>query len=108
MIKVIFKLIDEGNLKKINFEISGHATTNFSDEKGKLVCAAVSGIVFGIMNSLNQEKNLIKKLENKIVIDFLYDDFESFLLAKTLFISLKTVNDDNNNYLSIKSNLPKF
>lgn len=88
MIEVNYK-----NNKELFFSIKGHA--NYS-ENNDLVCAGVSSIVFGILNSLKSHnfKGEIKVEENKILIkDETIENNNIKIVFETLIIQLKTVED---------------
>ena len=101
MIKVLFT-------KKSNhinyFEISGHAITN-TNQKDDLVCAGVSAIVFGILNSLDKYKNSqteIKLGKNQIIIYNNIVDAKIDLILDILYIQLLTIYKTNKNYINWK------
>ncbi len=82
-------------------KVSGHAG---SDEYGKdLVCAAVSGIVFGLCNALD----LIAGIDtctignNLITIEIHEPDTTTETIMNTGLIQLKTVQEMNQNFIKI-------
>ncbi|MDY4849029.1 MAG: ribosomal-processing cysteine protease Prp [Bacilli bacterium] len=100
MIKVLIRY-EEKAFKSL--EIIGHAN---SDEPGKdLVCAATSGIVIGGLNNLHQpndfditvKKGHVKILSKKAISS--HDD----IVIETIIQGLKTVADDNHEYVVIKN-----
>jgi len=99
MIQAIFT--KKGN-KYTSFSIEGHADAG---PYGKdLVCAGVSAVVFGILNTLeeDQAKISISKDSNKIVINEISGDSTTQTIIKTLSKSLKTVESTNERYVNIK------
>lgn len=82
------------------FEISGHASES-NEQENNLVCAGVSAIVFGILNSLNEKFLKISVFDNLITIKELKYDQENEIILKTLYKSLKTIAQDHKKYLKI-------
>lgn len=83
-------------------EISGHAG---SAESGKdLVCAAVSGITFGLLNALDELTDIknIKVGDNLIQVKVDNPTAESDLLLSAGIIQLKTVQQQNQCFIKIK------
>ncbi len=97
MIKAIFSY---SNKNIISFTISGHAE---SVKKGEndLVCAGVSSVVFGILNSLDEKYLIIKIEENNISINIKELNQKNSIILDVLFTSLKTIEDRNEKYLKI-------
>ncbi len=100
MIKVVIEK-NKAKVKKVT--ISGHA--KFSKKGEDIVCAGVSAISFGILNTLNKvdpENVEINVTENKIAITTLKNTKEIDLILETLIIQLKTVEIDYSKYIQIK------
>ncbi len=99
MIKAIFR---KENNKYKNFEISGHANSIKGNEYYDMVCAGVSSIVFGILNSFEDRSNInIEIKENFIKIDILDLTSEINIIFKVLEKSLKTILESNEKYIKI-------
>ncbi len=85
-----------------HLEVTGHSG---SAEKGKdLICAAVSGIMFGLLNALDELTD-VKKLsvkDNLIQIDVDKPSDKSDLLLSAGLIQLKTVWQSNKDFIEIK------
>lgn len=92
MINSFFKF-EKKKSNILSFKISGHA--NYSKNDLDIVCASVSSIVFGILNSLKAYKFTGKILieDNEIKIDLIEKDSNVEIILQTLFIQLKTVAD---------------
>lgn len=100
MIKVEIEKI-KTKVKKVT--ISGHAKSATKGED--LVCAGVSAISFGILNTLNKidpDNVEIKVNENKIAIITLKNTKEIDLILETLIIQLKTIEIEYSKYIKIK------
>lgn len=100
MIKVEIEKI-KGKVKKVT--ISGHA--KFSKLGEDIVCAGVSAISFGILNTLNKvdpDNVEIKVDDNEILIKTLKNTKEIDLVLETLIIQLKTVEIEYSKYIKIK------
>ena len=85
-----------------SLEISGHAG---SAESGKdLVCAAVSGITFGLLNALDELTDVKKMTVGDNLIQVKVDNptAESDLLLSAGIIQLKTVQQQNQRFIKIK------
>lgn len=98
MIKV--KIVKEKNF--INqIEVSGHSNAN--EQNGKLVCAGVSALAFGILNALNtlENPNDVEKkvLKNKIIIKVHKQTQKSKIILETFYIQLLTIETDNKKYI---------
>ena len=80
--------------------VTGHAN---SGKYGKdLVCAAVSAIVTGTINAINEIKGSVKYgVEDGYAIIQFEDDSESQIIAKTMIFQLKTVEESNQNFIKI-------
>ena len=99
MIKVIIKRKTE----KINeLTIKGHAKSNIKSSEFDLVCAGVSAVVYGILNSLDQNliANWIKDGFVFIKVNK-YSEYNNIIL-ETLKTSLKTIEEEYEKYISIK------
>ena len=86
------------------FEITGHAESVASGEKD-LVCAGVSAIVFGILNSLNEDNLEIIVEENIVKIDVKKHNINNEIILNTLYTSLKTIEESNKKYIIVKTKL---
>ncbi len=98
MIKI--RVTEENGLIR-SLSISGHAGYA---EKGKdLVCAAVSGIAFGLCNAVDAmvPNARIEVKENHIVIDVMNPTKESNYILKTGVISFQTVEESNRDYVKM-------
>lgn len=82
------------------FEITGHAQTT-KNVVNDLVCAGVSSIVFGILNSLNQDEITIEVSDNLVIIKENCND-ENEIILKVLLKSLKTVESSYQEFIKIK------
>ncbi len=86
----------------IYFEIFGHAE---STPRGQddLVCAGVSAIVFGILNSLDiSENNIDINIEENFIeikVNFFLE--KNQIILETLFNSLKTIEERNEKFIKI-------
>lgn len=99
MINVNF--LEKNNLIT-EFSINGHANSNLNENGNDLVCAAASGIVFGILNSLNNKKNKISIKENFISLKVKeINDKDNQLVLNVLKISLKTLEEKNKKNIKI-------
>lgn len=89
------------NCKEIS--VYGHADSGLYGQD--LVCAAVSGIVFGTLNALEQsfsENIKIDIEDNKIKITVIKSIKETNLMLKMLVIQLKTVTNQYPNNITLK------
>lgn len=90
----------EKEQKIIEIECSGHA---LYDNKGKdIVCSAVSAIMFGGLNALNEKtiKTTIK--EGYVKVDLVDEnDAESLIILKTMLVQLMTIADNYKKFVSI-------
>ena len=90
----------EKEQKIIEIECSGHA---LYDNKGKdIVCSAVSAIMFGGLNALNEKtiKTCIKEVYVKVdLVD--ENDAESLIILKTMLVQLMTIADNYKKFVSI-------
>lgn len=99
MIKIIFHRNDD---KKISFlESEGHA--NF-DKKGKdIVCSAVSSVLVGGINSLqNIDSYDIKINEGYIKLDTknINSEYDAIVL-ETIYVQLKTIEKSYSQYVKV-------
>ena len=83
------------------FKISGHANSMNENSKYDLVCAGVSAVVFGILNSIPKEGVTIDVQENNIEIKVNYFDEKTQIILKTLLTSLETIENNNKKYIEI-------
>ena len=101
MIKIVIKR-DVSSQKIIQIEVKGHAN---SAEYGKdLVCAAVTTVMTGGMNAL-QDKDYDFKLEEGHIYVKALDipsDYDSVVL-KTLEVQLMTIEESNHKYVQIEN-----
>ena len=101
MIKIVIKR-DVSSQKIISIEVKGHAN---SAEYGKdLVCAAVTTVMTGGMNAL-QDKDYDFKLEEGHIYVKALDipsDYDSVVL-KTIEIQLMTIEESNHKYVKIEN-----
>lgn len=84
-----------------DLKVRGHSG---SAEKGKdLICAAVSGITFGLCNALDQLTDVkdivVKDNEIQIHVDHPNDKIETIL--NTALIQYKTVEENNQDFIQI-------
>ncbi len=88
----------KGHITK--FIISGHANST-NDGKNDLICAGVSAISIGILNSLDTSKIDIEVKDGfiSIVVNEFSNDNEFTL--NILKKSLETIKEDNGKYISI-------
>lgn len=99
MIKVSYAKSDEAY--KL-LEVKGHA---YSDVPGKdLICAAVSSIIFGLMNALDMldEKVQIKELDNMIIIENNSDSSIVNDYFELTLIQLKTIEESYSQFIKIE------
>lgn len=95
MINVLFKT----NSYIKFFSVNGHAN---SDEYGSdLVCAGVSSIVFGLVNTLDKNMVNIQINKNEVKIIVNKKDKKTQIILEALYISLKTMEKKNKKYLRI-------
>lgn len=85
-----------------SLEISGHA--GFAESGKDLVCAAVSGITFGLLNALDEltDVNNMTVGDNLIQVKVDNPTAESDLLLSAGIIQLKTVQQQNQRFIKIK------
>jgi len=98
MIKVTFKMEDD---HYTYLSVKGHAD---SDEYGKdLICASVSSIMFGLMNSLDQIKDVeVKELTNHIEIinESKKDKIDNYL--ELVLFQLKTIEESYGEFIKVE------
>jgi uncharacterized protein YsxB (DUF464 family) len=100
MIYVNIKEDKEKHVKEIL--ISGHANSKLNTNGNDLVCAAVSGITYGILNSLNDKKLDVSINEGFVNIKVNLYDLENERALRILINSLKTIEDKNKKNITIK------
>ncbi len=101
MIKIVIKR-DVSSQKIISIEVKGHAN---SAEYGKdLVCAAVSTVMTGGMNALQDKEYDFKLEEGHIYVKALDipSDYDSVVL-KTMEVQLMTIEESNHKYVQIEN-----
>ncbi len=83
-------------------KVEGHAEY---DEKGKdIVCSAVSAIIFGGLNAIkNLEDYKISNESGLIEISLIKENqnCDDYVVLKTIFIQLKTIEDSYKDYVKI-------
>ncbi len=97
MIKAVFT--KENNHYK-EFEITGHA--NSAPHGKDLVCAAASAVVFGILNSLNDNDVDINVEDNLITIKNISTKENTQTIIRTLSTSLKTIEEQHSDHIKVK------
>lgn len=99
MIKVT---ITQNQVNILKVEIKGHANSN---EHGKdLVCAGVSSIGIGILNSINilaKDSCDCKVSDGYILIDVINNNDNLQVILKTLIIQLETIEFNFKKYIKI-------
>ena len=101
MIKIIIKR-DVSSKKITSIEVKGHAN---SDVYGKdLVCAAVTTVMTGGMNALQDKEYDFKLEEGHIYVKALDipSDYDSVVL-KTMEVQLMTIEESNHKYVQIEN-----
>lgn len=100
MIKVIYQA-DDHEFRYL--EVSGHAE---SGEYGKdLICAAVSSIMFGLMNGLDilaDDQIVIEQEANRIVIQNDGNSAKASDYLELAMIQLRTIEESYQQYIKIK------
>ncbi len=88
-------------------EISGHAN---SDKHGQdLVCAGVSAVAVGVLNTLVQydflkeDMGILQMKEGYINIEVKKHSKEITMILETLVTSLETITESNKKYIQIKT-----
>ncbi len=99
MIKIIVKR--EGN-NITTISASGHALS--ADHRKDLVCAGVSSIMFGFMNSFDKTDVEIKMTDEPYIeINAINNNNnKTSTLFKALYTSLKTMEQSNKQFINIK------
>ena len=100
MIKILIKREDN---KFVSLEVKGHAN---SAEKGKdLVCAAVSGVLTGGFNALNEPKSFEIKLDKGYAFLKKINELSSHdeNVIETIIIQLKTIEETNCKFIKIEN-----
>jgi len=99
MIKVKINKTTQGHIAK--FIISGHANSS-ANNKYDLVCAGVSAVSVGILNSLDTSKVDVDMKDGFISIDVKKYSKDNNFTLNILMKSLETIKKDNGKYISIK------
>ena len=100
MIKVVIK-IDESSQKITSIEVKGHSN---KDTYGKdLVCAAVSAVITGGMNALNNKEFTLVLEEGYSLIEShqIPNDIDAVVL-KTIQIQLQTISEADPKFVKIE------
>ena len=100
MIKVLIKREEK---KFISLEVKGHAN---SAEYGKdLVCAAVSSVLTGGFNNLENPKSFELKLEEGYAYAKAIKEVSSHdeVVMETIITGLKTIEESNPQFITIKN-----
>lgn len=80
--------------------VKGHANSNKYNKD--LVCAGVSSIVSGTINAISEIKGNVKYgVENGYAIIQFEDDNTSQIIANTMIIQLKTIEESNQKFIKI-------
>ncbi len=99
MIDVIF-ISCNGFVKEIT--IKGHANSNKNEEEKDLVCAGVSAVVTGILNSLEDDKLKIKVNNGFVNIKVIDNKSKkNQLIFNVLKTSLLTIEEENGKFIKI-------
>lgn len=101
MIKIVIKR-DVSTDKIVEIEVNGHAN---SDAYGKdLVCAAVTAVLTGGMNALQDKEYFFELEEGHIHIKSLDipSDYDAVVL-KTIEVQLMTIEESNQKYVRIEN-----
>jgi len=100
MINVVITTIDDEILK---IRVSGHA---YSGEPGHdLVCAGVSAVTIGALNSLREVETAFKVKVNEGLVEIipLYrPSYENKIVMEVLITSLKTIAESYGKYVQIR------
>ena len=99
MIKVLYDQKD----KRYNYlNVKGHS--EFEDSGKDLVCAAVSSIVFGFMNALDElnEDNYLKETVNEVEIIINNDNEKIQDYFELTMYQLKTIEESYSQYIKIE------
>ena len=99
MIKVVYTIKDDSYY---SIDVQGHS--RFEDSGKDLICAAVSSIMFGLMNALDElnEDVKIEQLTDRIMItnhsksDIVGNYFE------LVIIQLKTIEESYGNFIKVE------
>lgn len=98
MIKVEYKF---NNDSFTYLNVSGHAL--FADTGKDLICAAVSSIIFGLMNGLDGEKDvIIEEKNNRIVITNNSNSLKANNFIELALIQLKTIEESYHEFIKIE------
>ena len=99
MIKASYQITDE---RYVSLSVTGHA--DFGEYGRDLICAAVSSIIFGFMNALDEtgEDLEISQKENEItIIDHSGSDRVQEYFALVI-VQLKTIEESYGQYITIE------
>lgn len=99
MIKVNVTKIDDLIVK---VSITGHA--NYAEYGSDIVCSAVSAIGVGTVNAINEVLKIVPKCickEGHLEVQFETDE-KSQLIAQTMLVQLKSIEDNYRKYIKIK------
>ena len=98
MIKVKY-CIDDNNYTRL--DVKGHAE---SDDYGKdLICASVSSIMFGLMNAMDEIKDVtIKELNNHIEIINESKSRKANNYLELALIQLKTIEESYGEFIKVE------
>ena len=82
--------------------ITGHA--EYAEAGQDLVCAAVSGIAFGLLNALDElvPSSQLQLTDNIISVKITHPDEKSDCVMRTGLIQLKTVEQQYKKYIKVK------
>lgn len=100
MIKVLIKK-EENKFKSL--EVKGHA--NSAPHGEDLVCAAVSAVVIGGLNSIKDYKNFNIELKEGYALLEAKDEVSSHdeIVIETIINSLKTIEEGNSKFIKIQN-----
>ena len=99
MIKVVFKLKDD---RYYSLDVQGHS--RFEDPGKDLICAAVSSIMFGLMNAIDElnENVEIEQLTDRITIT----NYSKSEIVENYFelviIQLKTIEESYGDFIKVE------
>lgn len=106
MIKV--RTLQTGDLIH-SIHVSGHA--DYADHGQDLVCAAVSSIMYGTANALDEmdhfQSSTVQIDDNELVVEMNIYDEKVQTILKTCYYQLATVKKSNKNYIQIRRNQTK-
>lgn len=102
MVKV---LINKNNEYTKEITIKGHANSNINENDFDLVCAGVSAVVYGILNSLDENMINIKISDGFVNIKIKEFSKENDLIMNVLEKSLRTIEEGHKKYVSIREEI---